>query len=144
AGVLECKNLKQSLEDRFARYFKSDPKGRPLWQRIFSGTLDELVPETDVREPKKQIAFIYGDGSNFGQITRKLDSLGVSLQWTRRAELVNRAAIALALSQALHNALSPISVSSACPTKSWWWAATTSACSPGADSPCASASSFWS
>ncbi|MCX7993510.1 MAG: hypothetical protein N2651_07550, partial [Fimbriimonadales bacterium] len=67
--------------------------------------LNELVPDTDERESKKQIAFIYGDGSNFGQITKNLDSLAMSLQWTRRAELVNRAAIALALSCAMHEAL---------------------------------------
>ncbi|MFN7161866.1 MAG: hypothetical protein ACK4NB_02265, partial [Fimbriimonadales bacterium] len=107
AGILERRNPQQSLEERFGRYFKPDSENKSLWHRIFAGTLDELVPETDAREPKKQIAFIYGDGSNFGQIARNLDSLGMSLQWTRRAELVNRAAIALALSQALHDGLTP-------------------------------------
>ncbi|GIV09242.1 MAG: hypothetical protein KatS3mg019_1333 [Fimbriimonadales bacterium] len=71
----------------------------------FTGGLNEMVPDSDEREQKKQIAFIYGDGSNFGQITKNLDSLALSLQWTRRAELVNRAAIALALSRAMHEAL---------------------------------------
>lgn len=63
------------------------------------------MPKTDEREGKKQIAFIYGDGSNFGQITKNLHSLAMSLQWTRRAELVNRAAIALALSRSMYEAL---------------------------------------
>lgn len=76
-----------------------DPK------KAFAGTLDELVPETGEAEPKKQVAFIYGDGSNFGQITKNLTSLALSLQWTRRAELVNRAAIALALSRAMQEAM---------------------------------------
>ncbi len=107
AGILERRNPQQSLKERFRRYFKSLAPKQSLWRQIFSGTLDELVPETDAREAKKQVAFIYGDGSNFGQITRNLDSLGASLQWTRRAELVNRAAIALALSQSMHDALTP-------------------------------------
>ncbi|OYT68641.1 MAG: hypothetical protein CFK48_10910 [Armatimonadetes bacterium CP1_7O] len=67
-----------------------------------------MVPDSNEREQKKQIAFIYGDGSNFGQITKNLNSLALSLQWTRRAELVNRAAIALALSRAMHEALQDI------------------------------------
>ncbi|OYT70409.1 MAG: hypothetical protein CFK49_11830 [Armatimonadetes bacterium JP3_11] len=71
----------------------------------FKGGLNEMVPDSNEREQKKQIAFIYGDGSNFGQITKNLNSLALSLQWTRRAELVNRAAIALALSRAMHEAL---------------------------------------
>jgi hypothetical protein len=71
----------------------------------FSGGLNEMVPESGERESRKQVAFIYGDGSNFGQITKELDSLAMSLQWTRRAELVNRAAIALALSRSLHESL---------------------------------------
>jgi len=74
----------------------------------FTGSLDEMVPELDEREQKKQVAFIYGDGSNFGQITKNLKSLAQSLQWTRRAELVNRAAIALALSCALQESLKDV------------------------------------
>lgn len=68
----------------------------------FAGGLNEMVPDTGDAEPKKQVAFIYGDGSNFGQITKNLDSLALSLQWTRRAELTARAAVALALSNSMH------------------------------------------
>lgn len=74
-------------------------------EKAFTGGLNEMIPETDERESKKQVAFIYGDGSNFGQITKNLTSLALSLQWTRRAELVNRAAIALALSRAMQEAM---------------------------------------
>lgn len=79
-----------------------DPK------KAFAGTLDELVPETGEAEPKKQVAFIYGDGSNFGQITKNLTSLALSLQWTRRAELTTRAAVALALSRSMAYALQKV------------------------------------
>ncbi len=73
--------------------------------KAFSGGLNELVPNTGESEQKKQIAFIYGDGSNFGQITKNLTSLALSLQWTRRAELVTRAAVALAVSRSIETAL---------------------------------------
>jgi hypothetical protein len=73
--------------------------------RAFAGGLNEMVPDPDEAEQKKQVAFIYGDGSNFGQITKNLDSLALSLQWTRRAELTVRAAVALALSRSMHDAL---------------------------------------
>jgi hypothetical protein len=73
--------------------------------KAFAGGLNELVPDSDETEQKKQVAFIYGDGSNFGQITKNLDSLALSLQWTRRAELTARAAVALALSRSMHDAL---------------------------------------
>ncbi|MGQ9658122.1 MAG: hypothetical protein ACUVV1_09495 [Fimbriimonadales bacterium] len=68
----------------------------------FAGGLNEMVPDTGEAEQQKQVAFIYGDGSNFGQITKNLDSLALSLQWTRRAELTARAAVALALSESMH------------------------------------------
>jgi hypothetical protein len=73
--------------------------------KAFAGGLNEMVPDPDEAEQKKQVAFIYGDGSNFGQITKNLDSLALSLQWTRRAELTVRAAVALALSRSMHDAL---------------------------------------
>jgi hypothetical protein len=73
--------------------------------KAFAGGLNEMVPDSDEAEQKKQVAFIYGDGSNFGQITKNLDSLALSLQWTRRAELTVRAAVALALSRSMHDAL---------------------------------------
>jgi hypothetical protein len=73
--------------------------------KAFAGGLNEMVPGSDEAEQKKQVAFIYGDGSNFGQITKNLDSLALSLQWTRRAELTVRAAVALALSRSMHDAL---------------------------------------
>jgi hypothetical protein len=73
--------------------------------KAFAGGLNEMVPDSDEAEQKKQVAFIYGDGSNFGQITKNLDSLALSLQWTRRAELTARAAVALALSRSMHDAL---------------------------------------
>jgi hypothetical protein len=73
--------------------------------KAFAGGLNEMVPDSDEAEQKKQVAFIYGDGSNFGQITKNLDSLALSLQWTRRAELTVRAAVALALSRSMHEAL---------------------------------------
>ena len=73
--------------------------------KAFAGGLNEIVPDSDEAEQKKQVAFIYGDGSNFGQITKNLDSLALSLQWTRRAELTVRAAVALALSRSMHDAL---------------------------------------
>jgi hypothetical protein len=73
--------------------------------KAFAGGLNEMVPGSDEAEQKKQVAFIYGDGSNFGQITKNLDSLALSLQWTRRAELTARAAVALALSRSMHDAL---------------------------------------
>ncbi len=73
--------------------------------KAFAGGLNEMVPDSDGAEQKKQVAFIYGDGSNFGQITKNLDSLALSLQWTRRAELTVRAAVALALSRSMHDAL---------------------------------------
>jgi hypothetical protein len=72
--------------------------------KAFAGGLNEMVPDSDEVEQKKQVAFIYGDGSNFGQITKNLDSLALSLQWTRRAELTARAAVALALSRSMHDA----------------------------------------
>jgi hypothetical protein len=72
--------------------------------KAFAGGLNEMVPGSDEAEQKKQVAFIYGDGSNFGQITKNLDSLALSLQWTRRAELTVRAAVALALSRSMHDA----------------------------------------
>jgi hypothetical protein len=72
--------------------------------KAFAGGLNEMVPDSDEAEQKKQVAFIYGDGSNFGQITKNLDSLALSLQWTRRAELTVRAAVALALSRSMHDA----------------------------------------
>ncbi|GIV06134.1 MAG: hypothetical protein KatS3mg016_1709 [Fimbriimonadales bacterium] len=105
AGILSQNNPKQDLQRVFEKSFASDATKQDLWYRAFTGGLNELVPETDERESKKQVAFIYGDGSNFGQITKNLNSLALSLQWTRRAELVNRAAIALALSRAMHEAL---------------------------------------
>ena len=71
----------------------------------FAGGLNELVPDTGESEQKKQVAFIYGDGSNFGQITKNLNSLALSLQWTRRAELTVRAAVALAVSRSMHDAM---------------------------------------
>ncbi|MCL6536576.1 MAG: hypothetical protein K6U77_10950 [Armatimonadetes bacterium] len=74
-------------------------------KKAFAGGLNELVPDTGESEQKKQVAFIYGDGSNFGQITKNLNSLALSLQWTRRAELTVRAAVALALSHSMHDAL---------------------------------------
>lgn len=49
----------------------------------------------------KQIAFIYGDGSNFGQITKNLQSLSQSLQWTNRASAVIESATILALGRAI-------------------------------------------
>jgi hypothetical protein len=73
--------------------------------KAFAGGLNEMVPDSDEAEQKKQVAFAYGDGSNFGQITKNLDSLALSLQWTRRAELTARAAVALALSRSMHDAL---------------------------------------
>jgi len=73
--------------------------------KAFAGGLNEMVPGSDEAEQKKQVAFIYGDGSNFGQITKNLNSLALSLQWTRRAELTVRAAVALALSRSMHDAL---------------------------------------
>jgi hypothetical protein len=105
AGILSRKDVRQDLRKVFEKFFAPDEEKRDLWYRAFTGGLNELVPETDERESKKQVAFIYGDGSNFGQITKNLDSLAMSLQWTRRAELVNRAAIALALSRSLHESL---------------------------------------
>lgn len=105
AGILSRKDERQDLRKVFEKFFAPDEEKRDLWYRAFTGGLNELVPETDERESKKQVAFIYGDGSNFGQITKNLDSLAMSLQWTRRAELVNRAAIVLALSRSLHESL---------------------------------------
>ncbi|GBC92725.1 hypothetical protein HRbin15_01202 [bacterium HR15] len=61
-------------------------------------SLNALVPAT--RE-HKLIAFIYGDGSNFGQIVRKLRSLAHGLQWTHRARLLVQAATALALGKGI-------------------------------------------
>ncbi len=104
-GILPRQNALSEFEKLFAPYFAPDEQKRDLWSRAFADGLNELVPQTDKREGKKQVAFIYGDGSNFGQITKNLDSLAMSLQWTRRAELVNRAAIALALSRSMHEAL---------------------------------------
>ncbi|MCX7992615.1 MAG: hypothetical protein N2651_02980, partial [Fimbriimonadales bacterium] len=85
AGILPVRDARRKLEEQFAPYFAPDKEKRELWYRAFTGGLNELVPDTDERESKKQIAFIYGDGSNFGQITKNLDSLAMSLQWTRRA-----------------------------------------------------------
>ena len=86
--------------------------GIPNWGELltngrepFAGGLNELVPDTGESEQKKQVAFVYGDGSNFGQITKNLNSLALSLQWTRRAELTVRAAVALAVSRSMHDAL---------------------------------------
>ncbi len=66
-------------------------------------SLNELVPQ----DPEhKQIAFIYGDGRNFGQITKNLKSLAQSLQWTNRAQIVVESATLLALGASLDEAQS--------------------------------------
>lgn len=61
-------------------------------------SLSELVPSA---QEHKLIAFIYGDGSNFGQIVKNLRSLAQGLQWTHRARLLVQAATALALSKGI-------------------------------------------
>ncbi|MFQ3611500.1 MAG: hypothetical protein SNJ72_08405, partial [Fimbriimonadales bacterium] len=65
-------------------------------------SLSELVPSTGEH---RQIAFIYGDGRNFGQITKNLQSLAQSLQWTNRAQIVVESATLLALGASLNESL---------------------------------------
>lgn len=63
--------------------------------------IETLMPETARR---KRVAVIYGDGNQFGQVVKDLDSLALGLQWTHRVEHTTQAALALALAHATQEA----------------------------------------
>ena len=63
--------------------------------------MEALMPASARR---KRVAVIYGDGNQFGQVVKDLDSLALSLQWTHRVEHTTQAALALALAHATQEA----------------------------------------
>jgi hypothetical protein len=60
--------------------------------------LDGLIPGDDAR--RAMIGVVYGDGNNFGAVSKDIPDLPLGLQWSARVECTARAAAALALGQA--------------------------------------------
>lgn len=74
-------------------------------QREMAPDLKSLIPDNVAH---RYMAFIYGDGSNFGPIVKNLKSLSQAFHWTHRAEKVALAAASIALGESVQEGASQL------------------------------------